>query len=160
MSKMLILKPRQADGLGGFGWHDYNLLVNAIGAIVKGKDAFKAAMWHKIALNAQRAVNAAGLFKNEPWIDEDGEQVTNDLGKRVYRPRMVEIEVSLGNNYAQLLWNELCRLRRESFSASGQNVPNFCLLSEMLDDWARDLGEKMPEGDNEGEGDDGGQENA
>jgi hypothetical protein len=146
MSKALTLKVRQADGLGGFGWHDYNLLVNAIGAIVKGKDVLKGAMWIILARKIQMAAEAANLFKSEVLTDEAGELVL-DKGQKLYRPKMVSISVTIKNQEASLLWRELSKMKLEQFSAGGQAVPHIGLLSEMLFDLAEQLGEKMPEED-------------
>jgi hypothetical protein len=158
MSKTLILKPRQPDGLGGYGWHDKNILDNVLSATAKGKDMIKASIWIILGRKIQLACNAVNLFKKEPLM-EDGEQVKIQ-GQRLYQPKMAEVSVVIRNQEASLLWREISRLNLEQFSGNGQVVPNVPLLAEWLFDLAEQLGEKIPEEDEDEKNGDDVQENA
>jgi hypothetical protein len=132
--KTLTLKPRMTMGNGEYAWHDYHVLANALTAIARGKSYMQMAMW----------ISAAGKIQSA---------VEEQVGKsdRLNIPIVVEIR----NIEASHLWRELMKLPAEQFGfdmmTHSPQVPPLGTLKLMLQDFAEQLGEKLPESEDEEE---------
>jgi hypothetical protein len=128
--KTLVLKPRMPDDKGEPQWHDYFIVSNALAAIARGKSYMKMAMWIKAAGKIQTA------------MEEKSKGSTGRI--------LVEISVALREVEASLLWSELLKLSAENFGGphpitGQQQVPPIGTLQLMMEDFAKQLGEKLPE---------------
>ena len=137
MSKTLVLSSR-VDG----NWHDSAILGNVLTVIAQNKPIGKAALWMGIAGRVEVA------------REENTETVT-EQGK----PKRITIDtfpVEIRNVEARLLWREIEKLKPVDFGRNPMSgapaAPPLGILYAMLVDWAKDLGEKMPEPDEEEEG--------
>ena len=104
-------------------WLDDVVLGNAIESLAKGKTMTKAALWLSISAKIQLAKEA----------QPDGEAYPFD--------------VELSNKEARVLWKNLVKQPLESFGRSQDGkdaMPPILQLSQMLNEFAEQLGEKMP----------------
>lgn len=136
MSKTLVLRSR-VDG----SWHDSAILGNLLTVIAQNKPISKAALWMGIAGRIELANEEATTV------------VPADQAQRSPERRVTDtFEVQLNNTEARLLWREIEKLRPMDFGRNqmGQpTAPPLGILNVMLTEWAKCLGEKMPECDDE-----------
>ena len=135
MTKTLVLK-RRMDGR----WMDDVVLANAIEALARGQSMSKAALWLTISSKIQLAKETAQDKLEQGEVLE-------------------QFEVELSNKEARVLWKKLSALPLDVFgrTAEGRDaVPPILQLTQMLNEMAGHLGQKMPsDSEDDDEDDDG-----
>jgi len=121
MPVTLTLKPRAKDT-----WHDVPVVINALDSISKDLSMIKAAMW--ITLAARIQTQAEDMMP-------DG--------------KLAPVEIQLSNTEARLLWKNIIKLTPDKFGRNQRTgepaAPHYGVLSNMLVDFAQQLGETFPE---------------
>lgn len=132
MPKILVLSSR-VDG----NWHDSAILGNILTVIAQNKPIGKAAMWMGIAGRVEVARE-----QNTETVTEQG---------KPERTVIDTFSVEIRNVEARLLWREIEKLKPIEFGRNPMSgapaTPPLGILYTMLVDWAKCLGEKMPEPD-------------
>lgn len=129
MGKTLVLRARVPGDDGKATWHDAFILRNALEEMAKGKILEKMAVFLAMSRKLFLARDEAGLE-------------VEDLD--------VEIEVELRNSEARLLWKGIRGLTPEQYGRDQLGRPAVVPLGPlgiMLEDFAEQLGEKVPEPD-------------
>lgn len=150
MSKTLVLKARFPTG-NHAAWHDYFPVMEALRKIVGDKTPNKKPMWWIVSAKLTEAGEKAKL---SALVDESG-KVWERQPKRGEVPddwefykNFNDFSIDLTNTQARLLWQELLVLTPKDFGVmpDGKSISPGAIWI-MLSDFAKQLGEKLPEED-------------
>jgi len=129
MSKQLVLKPRAIKDQKPT-WHDVFVVNNALEEMAKGKTLSKMSVFLSVAGKIE-------LCKEEIDLQSDLNQ---------------DVVVHLRNSESRIFWREIDKLKPEQYGRNKEGAPAappLGLLYLMLSDIADQLGEKMPEPDDD-----------